>query len=59
MEFILKTIKSRTFWTIVVMFVIGGVQAVEPIMPNGLYLLISSVLASLATYFKLNPSQRY
>lgn len=54
-----KLLKSRTFWTIVVTFVIGGVQAISEFMPNNLYLLITGLLSTLAIYFKINPSQRY
>ena len=54
-----KILKSRTVWTIVIMFVIGGIQAVESVMPTGLFMFVNAGLSYLAVHFKMNPSQDY
>lgn len=54
-----KVIKSRTFWTIVAMFVIGGGNAVVPMIPVGLQAIAIGGLGILATYFHVNPAQSY
>lgn len=52
-------IKSRTFWTIVAMFIIGGINAVVPFMPADVQTLVMGGLSILAGYFHFNPSQNY
>ena len=52
-------LKSRTTWTIVVMFLVGGVNAVASFIPAGLETPVLGALALLAVYFKVNPSQPY
>ena len=54
-----KLFFSRTFWTIALMFVIGGVQAIEQTLAPGTFIALQGVLSLVATYFKLNPSQNY
>jgi antibiotic biosynthesis monooxygenase (ABM) superfamily enzyme len=54
-----KILTSRTVWTVVLMFTIGGLQAISGFMPESIYLLINTVLLALAAYFKINPSQPY
>ncbi len=51
--------KSRTFWTVVVMFLVGGVQAITQFIPAGLLPFVEGGLGLLATYFHVNPSQNY
>lgn len=55
----LSIFKSRTFWTLVAVFVVGGGNAIVPMIPEGLQAIIVAVLAMLATYFHVNPSQEY
>lgn len=52
-------LKSRTFWTIVVLFLTGGFQAITNYLPAEVYLFITGGLALLASYFKISPSQKY
>jgi len=52
-------LKSRTFWTIVAMFVVGGGNAIVPMIPADLQALVMLVLSGLATYFHVSPSQTY
>lgn len=51
--------KSRTFWTIVVMFLTGGVNAIVEFIPSEIQAVVMAGLAALASYFHVNPSQRY
>lgn len=50
---------SRTVWTIFLMFVIGGIEAVKPSLSPQVFTAIQGVLSVVAIYFKLNPSQNY
>lgn len=52
-------LSSRTFWMIFVMFVIGGAQSIDPILPAVVQVPLMAVLGALATYFHVNPSQTY
>jgi len=54
-----KLLTSRTNWTVLVMFLIGGVEAIASVIPAGLLPIILGGLGLLATYFKMNPSQEY
>lgn len=51
--------KSRTFWTILVMFIVGGTNAIVSFIPTGLETPVMGLLGLLATYFHVNPSQSY
>ena len=59
MDTVKKGFKSRTVWTIVLMFVIGGVDGISGFIPAQLMPYIQGVLALLAMHFKINPSQDY
>lgn len=59
MATILKILSSRTFWTIVLMFLLGGVQAVSKVVPAGFETPVMAFLGILATYFHVTPSQVY
>lgn len=50
---------SRTFWTIAVMFIVGGGNAIDPVLPTLIQVPLLAVLGVLATYFHVNPSQTY
>ena len=54
-----KLFFSRTVWTILLMFVVGGFEAVKPSLSPQVFTSIQGVLSVLAIYFKLNPSQDY
>lgn len=51
--------KSRTFWTIAAMFVIGGGNAIVGVLPASVQAVALLILSGLATYFHVNPSQSY
>lgn len=48
--------KSRTFWSLVVMFVVNGYAAISGQVPSGIDMVINFALTSLATYFHINKS---
>lgn len=50
---------SRTFWTIVAMAVIGGGNAIVPVLPPQVAAVAMLALSALASYFHVNPSQSY
>lgn len=41
------------------MFVIGGLNAIVPVIPADLQAVAMAALGILATYFHVNPSQSY
>lgn len=55
----MKALKSRTVWTIALIFVVGGTEALVGVVPDTLTTPILFVLSVMATYFKVNPSQKY
>lgn len=56
---IILALKSRTFWTTVVLFVVNGVGAVHNSIPENMLPLVDAILFILITLFHLNPSQEY
>ena len=59
MNTLIKILKSRTIWTLVLMFVIGGVDAISRFIPSETKEIILGFLGFLIAYFKLSPSQTY
>ncbi|MCF7843894.1 hypothetical protein K9M47_03275 [Candidatus Gracilibacteria bacterium] len=55
----MKIFKSRTFWTIFVMFIASGMQALEPFLAPDAFIALQAILSVFASYFKANPSQTY
>jgi len=51
--------KSRTFYTFVAMFVVGGGNALVPVLPAEYQAIVLAVLGLLGTFFHINPSQTY
>ena len=54
-----KAIKSRTVWSIVLLFVVGGVEAINGYIGPELLPYVEGVLGLAAVWFKVNPSQDY
>jgi hypothetical protein len=52
-------LKSRTVWTVFLMFVVGGVNAITQFLPPEIQSTAMAVLSGLAVYFHTNPSQTY
>jgi len=51
----LKLFQSRTFWTIIVMFIINGFAGIRMLLPPGWLPVIDGILSVLALYFHANP----
>lgn len=51
--------KSRTFWTLVAIFVVNGGNAVIPVLPAWAQSLATAGLGMLAMYYHTNPSTTY
>ncbi len=49
--------KSKTFWTVVVMFVIGGFQNISSFLPAGSETIVLGVLGIIATYFHVSTAK--
>lgn len=54
-----STFSSRTFWTILAMVVVGGGNAIIPILPPAFQTAALAILGVIATYYHVNPSQVY
>ncbi len=48
-------LKSRTIWTVVLLFLLGGLGNIEGFMSNDIYTLLSGVLTVLVIYFRSHP----
>lgn len=59
MNKIFKLLTSRTFWVIVLMFLVGGTHAITQFLPSALVMPLEGVLGLLASYLHVNPSQEY
>ena len=59
MDRLLKALKSRTIWSLVAMVIITGIPAIQDQIPDTIQPMVQLILALLAGYFKLNPSQTY
>ena len=55
----LNIFKSRTVWTIVVMFLINGVQGIHSMVPAEWLPFIDGILSMLAIYFRVAPAQTF
>lgn len=51
--------KSRTVWTAVAMFVVGGMQAVSSLLPVGSEPYVLAFLGILTTYFHLDTAKTF
>ena len=52
-------LKSRTVWTVIFMFLVGGGNALVPVLPASIQATAMAVLSALAMYYHVNPSQTY
>lgn len=51
--------KSRTFWTVVAMFLVGGVNALLPVIPPAYQAVAEAALGLLASYFHFDTAQKF
>lgn len=59
MNKIVLALKSRTFWTLVAMFVYNGVGAIHSSIPASISPIVNSLLGLMVVYFHITPSQDY
>jgi hypothetical protein len=52
-------LKSRTVWTLIFMFVVGGLNGVTNTLPAGIVAPLMGFLSLLGVYFHVNPTQTY
>lgn len=50
-------LRSKTFWTIVAMFFVGGINAITQVIPADLQAPIMAILAILASVFHLQTGK--
>lgn len=50
---------SKTFWTLVLLFIINTVHANSGLIPTGAMDTLNPILTFLGAYFHVNPSQNY
>lgn len=55
MEKVIKLAKSRTFWTLIVLFLLNGVEGVRESIPQEAYLPLNAILTAMGAYFRANP----
>lgn len=55
----MKTLKSRTVWTLIFTFVTNGFIAIQGDFDPMVVVVVNACLTALATYFKVTPSQQY
>lgn len=51
----MQYLKSRTVWTVVLMFVVGGITGVKELIPTEYMLYVNGLLAMAAIYFRAHP----
>lgn len=56
MKTIEKTLSSRTVWTIGIMVALSIVQSIEQFIPADTFIMLTSMLGSLAVYFRVNTN---
>ena len=52
----MQILKSRTVWTFVALFVIGGLGALDTVIPASAKPVVDLALTVLGIYFHTNPS---
>lgn len=59
MKKFLLVLKSRTVWSAVALFLVGGVSAISDIVPDAIETPLMMILTGMVAYFKVTPSQKY
>ncbi len=54
-----KAITSRTIITLIIMFLIAGIDGIRELFDPNIFTAIMAVLTGLAGFYKINPSQDY
>jgi hypothetical protein len=55
MEKIKLALKSRTVWTIIVLFIINGITGIDEYTPETFDNIVNPLLTLIAIYFRVNP----
>lgn len=53
-----KLLKSRTFWTVIAMFLVGGMNAIVPVLSPSLQTIVMAVLTVLASLFHFDTAAK-
>jgi len=53
-EKIITALKSRTVWTIVVLFIMNGITGIDDFTPESFDNIANPILSLLAIYFRVN-----
>ena len=54
-----KTFQSRTTWTIIILFLIGGFEAITGFIPSSILTIVMAVLSALAIYFRVSQKVNF
>lgn len=49
-----KFLKSRTTWTVIVMFLVGGIEAISSYFSPAVLTLLEGLLGAAAIYFRVD-----
>jgi len=52
---LITALKSRTVWTVVILFLINGIQGIDAFTPEAFDTIANPVLSLLAIYFRVSP----
>ena len=51
--------KSRNVWSIIIMFLVGGFEAITGSIPGPIFGVIMAILGAAGIYFRVNPKQQF
>lgn len=54
----MKILTSRTVWAVILMFVVGGLNGLMPIIPDFAVPYVDGFLGLSAIYFRANPQAK-
>lgn len=55
----MNALKSRTVWTLIFAFITNGFIAIQGDIDPTVVIIVNGIFTTIATYFKINPSQKY
>lgn len=59
MKNIITLFKSRTAWTILVLFLFNGISGIKDIVPPEYQSYVNGALSLIAFYFRANPQAKF
>ena len=51
----MKIFKSRTVWTIIILFIVNGIQGIHSYIPTDIMPIVNALLGLAAIYFRVKP----